>query len=204
MKTQRKNQRTTGDLKLVEQRIEESIRVKQRFPEKLLSDIALAARKIVDSYRKGGKLILFGNGGSAADAQHIACELVGRFLKERRPLEAVTLAANPSILTCLGNDYGYDRVFERQVEAAARPGDVTVGISTSGDSPNIVRAVRRAKKIGCTTICMTGQGGGKLKAAADILLNVPSRETPRIQESHILIGHIICELVERSIRKKRT
>ncbi len=204
MKSQRKNRGTAADLKLVEQRIGESIRVKQRFPGELMSDIALAARRIVDSYRKGGRLILFGNGGSAADAQHIACELVGRFLKERRPLEAVALASNPSILTCLGNDYGYDRVFERQVEAAARPGDVAVGISTSGDSPNIVRAIKRAKKIGCTTIGMTGQGGGKLKAAADILLNVPSRETPRIQESHILIGHIICELVERSIQKKRT
>jgi D-sedoheptulose 7-phosphate isomerase len=113
MKSPRKNRRTAGDLKLVEQRIEESIRVKKRFPEELMSDIALAARKIVDSYRKGGKLILFGNGGSAADAQHIACELVGRFLKERRPLEAIALAANPSILTCLGNDYGYDHVVER-------------------------------------------------------------------------------------------
>ncbi|MBI4831792.1 MAG: D-sedoheptulose 7-phosphate isomerase [Candidatus Lindowbacteria bacterium] len=186
---------------LIRQRIEESIRVKQGFPDKLVQNIARAAETIVEAYNNGGKLILFGNGGSAADAQHIACELVGRFLKERRPLEAMSLSANASMLTCLGNDYGYERVFERQVEAAARAGDVVIGISTSGNSPNVLKAAKRAKQIGCVTICMTGKSGGKMKACADILLNVPSNVTPRIQESHILIGHIICELVEKSVTR---
>jgi len=188
---------------LIQQKIEDSVRVKQRFSDELLSNIELTAEKIVDCYRNGGKLILFGNGGSAADAQHIACELVGRFLKERRPLFAVALNTNSSVLTSIGNDYGYDRIFERQVEASAKPEDVVIGISTSGNSPNIIRAIEAAHRIGSTTIGMTGLSGGLLKGAADILLNVPSGETPRIQESHILIGHIICELVERAIEEEK-
>jgi D-sedoheptulose 7-phosphate isomerase len=190
------------DLNLIRDRIDDSVSVAQRFPKRLITNIALAARTITECYQNGGKLILFGNGGSAADAQHIAGELVGRFLEERRPLDAVALSTNTSILTSLGNDYGYARLFERQLEAAAKSGDVVVGISTSGDSPNVVRAMKRAKKIGCTTVGMTGQSGGKVKAVADILLNVPSKHTPRIQESHILIGHIICELVERAVREE--
>jgi D-sedoheptulose 7-phosphate isomerase len=188
--------------KLIQQRIEASIKVKRRFSQRLIDDIALAAKKIVGSYQNGGRVILLGNGGSAADAQHIACELVGRFLRDRRPLDAIALGANVPALTSVGNDYGYARVFERQLEAAARPGDVVVGISTSGDSPNVLRAIRRARKIGCATIAMTGQSGGKLKGLADILINVPSKETPRIQESHILVGHIICELVEQAVEKE--
>jgi D-sedoheptulose 7-phosphate isomerase len=190
------------NLELVRRRIQASVRVKQRFSQKLIRNVALAAEKIGECHRSGGKLILLGNGGSAADAQHIACELVGRFLLERRALEAVALSTDTSILTCLGNDYGYDRIFERQIEACAKPGDVVVGISTSGNSPNVIRAVKRAKKAGCTTIGMTGRGGGKLKGMVDVLLNVPSEETPRIQESHILMGHIICELVERDVLEK--
>ena len=123
--------RTTSDIQLVQRKIDDSIRVKQRFSQKLIRDIACAAEKIVESYRNGGKLILFGNGGSAADAQHIACELVGRFLMERRPLDAIALNTDPSVLTCLGNDYGYNRIFERQVEASAKADDVVFGISTS-------------------------------------------------------------------------
>ncbi|MBI5117279.1 D-sedoheptulose 7-phosphate isomerase [Candidatus Poribacteria bacterium] len=190
----------TETFDVVRKRIEESIAVKRSFPEELIQNIALAAEAIVDSYDKGGKLILFGNGGSAADAQHIACELVGRFLRERRALEAISLSANASVLTCLGNDYGYERVFERQIEAAAKAGDVVVGLSTSGNSQNVLRALKRARKIGCTTVCMTGHSGGKMKRFADVLLNVPSNVTPRIQESHVLIGHIICELVESQAR----
>jgi D-sedoheptulose 7-phosphate isomerase len=186
------------NMQVIRQRIEESIAVKQSFPEKLIQNIALAAKAIVESYNNGGKLILFGNGGSAADAQHIACELVGRFLMERRALEAISLSANASVLTCLGNDYGYERVFERQIEAAAKAGDVVVGLSASGNSPNVLKALKRARKIGCTTVCMTGRSGGKMKRFADVLLNVPSNVTPRIQESHVLIGHIICELVEQA------
>jgi D-sedoheptulose 7-phosphate isomerase len=186
--------------KLVQKRIEESVRAKQRISQKLMRDIALAADRIVESYAGGGKLILFGNGGSAADAQHIAGEMVGRFLVERRPLEAIALGMNVSTLTAIGNDYGYGRVFERELEATAKPEDVVVAISTSGDSPNVLRAIKRAKRIGCATIAMTGQSGGKLKGEADILLNVPSKgPSPRIQELHILIGHIICELVERGV-----
>lgn len=189
------------DTKLVRRRIEASIRVKQKFSLRLMRDIALAAETIAEAYRAGGRLILLGNGGSAADAQHIACEMVGRFLTERKPLDAVALGANVPALTAIANDYGYVRAFERQLEAAARPCDVVIGISTSGNSPNIIRALKRAKKIGCATIAMTGRTGGKLKGAADILLNVPSTETPRIQESHILIGHIICELVEKAAKE---
>ena len=185
---------------LIQKRIDESVRAKQRISKKLTRDIALAADRIIESYSGGGKLILFGNGGSAADAQHIACEMVGRFLRERRPLEAIALGMNISTLTAIGNDYGYDRVFERELEAAAKPGDVVVAISASGDSPNVLRAVKRAKRIGCATVALTGQSGGKLKGEVDILLNVPSKgPTPRIQELHILIGHIICELVERGV-----
>jgi D-sedoheptulose 7-phosphate isomerase len=186
--------------KLVQKRIEESVRAKRRISQKLMRDIALAADRIVESYAGGGKLILFGNGGSAADAQHIAGEMVGRFLVERRPLEAIALGMNVSTLTAIGNDYGYGRVFERELEATAKPEDVVVAISTSGDSPNVLRAIKRAKRIGCATIAMTGQSGGKLKGEADILLNVPSKgPSPRIQELHILIGHIICELVELGV-----
>lgn len=191
------------NVKLVRRRIEESIRAKQNISQKLMQDIALAAESIVDAYRAGGRLILFGNGGSAADAQHIACELVGRFLSERKPLDAVALGTNVPTLTSIANDYGYGRVLEREVTAAAKPCDVVMGISTSGDSPNVARALARAKKIGCTTIAMTGRTGGKLKGTADILLNVPSNVTPRIQESHILIGHIICELVEKSAKENQ-
>lgn len=200
MKNPKGNSPKPEDLKLIQKRIDDSIRIQRRFSQKLMKDIALSAEKIVGCYRDGGKLILFGNGGSAADAQHIACELVGRFLKERAPLDATALSTNTSILTALGNDYGYDHVFERQVEASAKPGDIVLAISTSGDSANVVRAIKAAKKIGCVTIGMTGQAGGKLKPMVDILLNVPSKgPSPLIQESHILIGHIICELVERSL-----
>jgi D-sedoheptulose 7-phosphate isomerase len=187
---------------LIRKRIADSIDVKRQFSEELIESIGRVATKIVGCYRKGGKMILFGNGGSAADAQHIACELVGRFLKERRPFDAAALNTNSSILTALGNDYGYERVFERQLEASARPGDVVVGISTSGHSSNVARGLEAARRIGCATVGLTGCDGGKVGAASDIVLAVPSSETPRIQESHILIGHIICELVELELQEQ--
>jgi len=186
---------------LIKQKVTESVRVKQQFSDDLFLAIERAAEKIIASYGSGGKLILFGNGGSAADAQHFACELVGRFLRERRPLSAIALSTNSSVLTCLGNDYGYERIFERQVQAMARPEDVVIGISTSGDSPNVLRALVAARETGCGTIGMTGLSGGAMKDVVDVLLNVPSSETPRIQESHVLIGHIICELVELAVRE---
>ncbi len=138
-----------------------------------------------------------GNGGSAADAQHLAAEVVGRFRLERLPLPSMALTTNTSLLTAIANDYGFDQVFSRQVHAFAKPSDILFGISTSGNSPNVVRAIQEARTLGVYTVGLTGRSGGKLKECADVLLNVPSDQTPRIQESHILLGHIYCDLVER-------
>ena len=161
--------------------------------------IARVAEVLMASLQQGNKAILFGNGGSAADAQHIAAELVGRFAFERPALSALALSVNGSCITAIGNDYGYDRVFARQIEALGRPGDVAIGISTSGNSPNVVSAVLVAKKLGLHTVALTGSAGGELKNAVDHCICVPSDETPRIQECHILIGHIISELVEEAV-----
>jgi D-sedoheptulose 7-phosphate isomerase len=144
-------------------------------------------------------LFLFGNGGSAADSQHIAAEFVGRFAFDRPALSALALSVNTSCLTAIGNDYGYDQVFSRQLEALARPGDVAIGISTSGNSPNVLGGIATAKRLGLHTIGWTGCAGGKLKDAADHCICAPSNETPRIQECHILIGHIVAEIVEQEI-----
>ncbi|MGH9475543.1 MAG: D-sedoheptulose-7-phosphate isomerase [Terriglobales bacterium] len=163
-----------------------------------------AAAALITCYRSGGKALFCGNGGSAADAQHLAAEFVGRYLVERRPLPALALHANTSSLTAIGNDYGYENSFARPVEAFARPGDVVVGLSTSGNSANVVAALRKALELGCTAIAMTGEGGGKMAAAADILVAVASRETPRIQECHILIGHCLCQAVEEALFAGRT
>lgn len=140
--------------------------------------------------------LVCGNGGSASDAMHITGELVGRFLKERRALKAICLSSNPSVLTAWANDYSYDTVFSRQVEAFGEPGGVILGLSTSGNSANVVKAFEEAKKIGMTTIAMTGQGGGKMAALSDILLDVPSRSTPAIQQVHICLYHYFCEMIE--------
>lgn len=154
---------------------------------------------IAGALAAGGRVILMGNGGSAADAQHIAAELVGRFSLERRPLPAFSLCTDPSVITALGNDYGYDQIFARQVEALASAGDVVVGISTSGRSLNVIRALAAARAGGCRTIGMTGGSPGELAGVSDILISVPSDVTARIQEAHITIGHAVCELVERLI-----
>ncbi|AFM05340.1 phosphoheptose isomerase [Bernardetia litoralis DSM 6794] len=182
-------------------RIQESIATKERIMtnEPLLKSIEKAAQAWKTTFEKGGKVLFCGNGGSAADAQHISAELSGRFYKDRKPLFAEALHVNSSYLTAVGNDYGYDIVFERMVQAMGREGDVLVAISTSGNSPNIVKAVEAANKIGMITIGMTGSKGGKLKEICDIILNVPSDDTPRIQESHILVGHILCEWVELAL-----
>lgn len=165
----------------------------------LVLQIEMAAKVISDSVCADGKLLVCGNGGSAADAQHIAAELVGRFLKERRPLPAIALHVNTSSLTAIGNDYHYDQVFVREVLAHGRNGDVLLALSTSGNSKNVVNAVRAAREKGMKVISLTGASGGQLKEVSDITLCVPSNSTPRIQEMHILLGHIICELVEDSI-----
>ena len=183
--------------------IEASIAVKQRLLEDtmLISSIARVSEVSLAAMKNGNKLLLFGNGGSAADAQHIAAEFVGRFAFDRPALPALALSVNTSCVTAIGNDYGFDQVFSRQLEALARPGDVAIGFSTSGNSPNVLHAISTAKKMGLQTVALTGTPGGKLKQAADLdhCVCVPSSETPRIQECHILIGHIVSELVEQEL-----
>lgn len=165
----------------------------------LVPSVIEVAKVVAQALESGDKVLLCGNGGSAADAQHIAGELVGRFLRERRPLPALALNANTSVLTALGNDYGFEEVFARQVAALGRPGDVLIAISTSGNSPNVLRAAKAARERGMKVIGLTGAGGGKLRELCDLCLCVPSASTPRIQEMHILIGHIICQLVEEAL-----
>ena len=162
----------------------------------LAGRIAQAAELIVRSLRDGGGLYVFGNGGSAADAQHIAGELVGRFLKDRRPLRAVALNTDGAVLTALANDFEYGIVFARQLEALGRPGDVALGISTSGNSVSVANGLAKARELGLRTIALTGQGGGRCAALADVLLDVPSRFTPMVQETHVVIYHILCQHVE--------
>jgi D-sedoheptulose 7-phosphate isomerase len=168
----------------------------------LLEKIKQAAERLTCCFQNGGKVLFCGNGGSAADAQHIAAELSGRFYTDRRPLYAEALHVNTSYLTAVANDYGYEMVYARMVQAAGRPGDVLVALSTSGNSPNILKAIEVAHQQGMTVIGMTGQTGGKMAETCDILLNLPSTDTPRIQEAHILVGHILCQVVEVEIVKK--
>ena len=185
----------------IPQSIEQSIATKQAILDNLdfQSRIQQAADMIVASLRGGGKIHFCGNGGSAADAQHLAAELSGRFYFDRPPLNAEALHCNTSYLTAVGNDYGYEYIFSRLLRGTAKAGDVIVGISTSGNSKNILKAFEVAKEMGVKIVAMTGETGGAMKDFADILLNVPSKDTPRIQESHIMIGHIICELVETEL-----
>jgi len=166
---------------------------------RIASDVATAVEMISASLSGGGTLFLAGNGGSAADAQHIAAELTGRFLRERRALRALALHGNSSAITAIGNDYGYDQVFARELSAHARPGDVLIAISTSGNSPNILRAVETARDAGMMVIGLTGETGGKMRLLCDVCLCAPSQRTARIQEMHITIGHTICELVEERL-----
>lgn len=185
----------------VKQSIEASIVVKQELlrSEDVLLAIAKTSEILIDALQKGNKALFFGNGGSAADAQHIAAELVGRFAFDRPALPALALSVNTSCVTAIGNDFGFEQVFSRQLEALARPGDVAIGISTSGNSANVIHALTTAKKIGLHTVCLTGRTGGRLRSEVDHCICAPSTEAPRIQECHILIGHIISEIVERQI-----
>jgi D-sedoheptulose 7-phosphate isomerase len=185
----------------VRRSIEASIGVKRLLlnSSEVVSGTAKVTEILIEAFKKGNKPLLFGNGGSAADAQHIAAEFVGRFAFNRPALPALALSVNTSAVTAIGNDYGFDLVFSRQIEALGRPGDVAIGISTSGNSANVLDAVTVAKKLGLYTVALTGASGGKLKMMADHCLCAPSNETPRIQECHILIGHIISELVEKTI-----
>lgn len=161
------------------------------------------ARTLIAAFAAGRKVLWFGNGGSAADAQHLAAEFSGRFLRERRALPSEALSVNPSALTAIANDYGYERVFARQVEAFARPGDVVVGITTSGNSPNVVAGLEEAKRLGATTIAFTGNGGGKVAEVADIALVGPDGHSALVQEVHITLGHVVCELVEQALFETR-
>jgi D-sedoheptulose 7-phosphate isomerase len=165
----------------------------------LVRQIAAISELIIAAFNRSNKVVLFGNGGSAADAQHIAAEFVGRFAFDRPALPALALSVNSSSVTAIGNDYGFERVFSRQIEAIGRHGDVAIGITTSGNSPNVLEAMTVAKRIGLTTVGLTGASGGRLAQCADYCVCVPSDITPRIQECHILVGHIISELVEHEI-----
>jgi D-sedoheptulose 7-phosphate isomerase len=185
----------------VSQLIEASIAAKQRLLDRpgFTSLVAKVSEIVLHSMKEGHKILLFGNGGSAADAQHIAAEFVGRFAFDRPALPALALNVNTSCITAIGNDYGFDQVFSRQIEALGQAGDVAFGITTSGNSPLVIRAMSAAKKKGLHTIGLTGCAGGQLKSAVDYCICVPSDETPRIQEGHILVGHVISELVEEAI-----
>ncbi len=174
----------------------DSAAVKLRFAEEYAPRIEAVARRMAETLRMGGKILFFGNGGSAADAQHLAAEFVNRFLRDRGALAAVSLTTDTSALTSIGNDLGFDQIFSRQVEALGRPGDLVVAISTSGNSPNVLRGVEAARRLGCGTVGLTGGSGGLLANAVDEAFIVPSAETPRIQETHITLGHALCALVD--------
>ncbi|MBS1589289.1 MAG: D-sedoheptulose 7-phosphate isomerase [Bacteroidetes bacterium] len=185
----------------IQEIIQNSIFTKQQILENkaLLSEIEAVIQCLSDAFKAGNKVLFCGNGGSAADAQHLAAEFSGRFYTDRDPLPSEALHTNTSYLTAVANDYSYDVVYSRLVKGMGKPGDVLVALSTSGNSTNIVKALEQAREIGMKTVCFTGSTGGKMKALADYLLNVPSTDTPRIQEAHILIGHIICQLVEEHL-----
>jgi D-sedoheptulose 7-phosphate isomerase len=182
--------------KKIAELLKESIDVKNKLLESSLKDIEKLASAMLETLKSGHKILLFGNGGSATDSMHIAAELVGRFKKERKALPAIALTANVSTLTALGNDYNFEYIFERQVEAFGNKGDMAIGISTSGSSSNVVAGILKASKIGLKTAALTGNKIGELYKIADICIRVPSNNTPRIQEAHIAIGHIVCELIE--------
>lgn len=188
--------------KRIEEAFNNGLELRKKSLEVMRGDIEKAATICIESVLMGGKVILMGNGGSAADAQHIAAELVGRFLKERSAIAGIALTTNTSILTCLGNDYFYDYIFERQMEALGRPGDVAIGISTSGNSENVLRALKKARELGIKTIGLLGKDGGKIASVCDLPLIVPSNDTPRIQEIHILIGHILSDEIERAVYER--
>lgn len=186
-------------LEILRANIERSLDVHARLAGACLPALTTAADALVSAYRVGRKALFFGNGGSAANAEHLAAELVGRYLLLRGPLPALALNANTSVVTAVANDYGFDLVFARQLEGLAVSGDVAVAISTSGNSPNVIQGVMCARRLGLFTIGMTGASGGRLRGLVDALIAVPSEETPRIQECHILVGHALCDAVEQAM-----
>lgn len=186
-------------IELVLNAFKESAQLKMAFVETYAPQIVEVGQILAQALKDGSKVLLFGNGGSAADAQHIAAEIVGRFKKERRALPAIALTTDTSILTAVGNDYGFETVFERQIQALAIPGDIAIGISTSGESPNVVRGLAKAHDLGCTTVAFTGRKGGKVTEVAHYSFIVPSYDTARIQECHITLGHVLCEIIDRFV-----
>jgi D-sedoheptulose 7-phosphate isomerase len=183
----------------IETSLNESIRVKKELLSSSVELVINIANILVESFKAGHSLYLMGNGGSAADAQHISGELVGRFKKNRKPLPALALTTDTSVLTAIANDFGYDHCFERQVDAFVKDGDVVIGLSTSGNSSSIISASQVAKKKGASTIAFTGKGGGEIKDQVDVCLEIPSTDTARIQECHITIGHILCSIIEKEL-----
>lgn len=184
---------------IIRRSIRESIAVKEQLLQEQTALIARLAGILVDAFRSGHKLVLFGNGGSAADAQHVAGELVNRFLMDRDALPAIALTTNTSVLTAISNDAGFEHIFSRQVQALVQQGDVAVGISTSGNSPNVIKGIFAAREKGAITVGFSGRSGGKLKEQVDVCLCVPSDSTPRIQEAHITVWHAICQVVEQEL-----
>ena len=179
--------------------IKRSIQTKNELLKTHVEAIGQIANAMINAYMHGNKVLWFGNGGSAADAQHLACELVSRFYLERKALASIALTTNTSELTAIANDYDFNRIFARQVEALVNSGDVVIGITTSGNSPNVIEGINEAKRLGAITVGFTGATGGELKKHVDYLLAIPSEETPHIQEAHIMVGHIICYIIEKEL-----
>jgi D-sedoheptulose 7-phosphate isomerase len=186
---------------IIHKRFEETDKIKKRFLQENLPRFIAIIKLIADAFENGNKILLFGNGGSAAEAQHLAAEFVNRFLMERPPLPAIALSTDSSILTSIGNDYSFSEVFSKQIVALGKEGDIAIGISTSGNSANVVRAIEVAKEMGIETVALTGNDGGDLAKVANYSLIVPSNSTPCIQEVHMAVGHILCEMVEAQIFK---
>ena len=187
---------------VIEFEFNEHLKTSKATMESIGDSLEIAAKLCIESLKSGGKILIFGNGGSATDAQHIAAELVGRYKAERKGLAAIALTTDTSALTSIGNDYGYKRVFDRQVEALANKGDAVIGISTGGSSANVISALKLANDLGCKTIGLSGRDGGEMNTLCDINLVVPADDTPRIQEMHIVIGHTICHLIDLEFSKK--
>ena len=187
---------------IIEFEFNEHLKASKATMESISDSLEIAAKLCIESLKSGGKILIFGNGGSAADAQHIAAELVGRYKAERKGLAAIALTTDTSALTSIGNDYGYKRVFDRQVEALANEGDAVIGISTGGSSTNVISALKLANDLGCKTIGLSGRDGGEMNALCNVNLVVPAEDTPRIQEMHIVIGHTICHLIDLEFSKQ--
>lgn len=181
---------------IIKEVVNSHLQVVNSFDDNLISSIESVAKELISCFERGNKVLICGNGGSAADAQHISAELVGRFVKERKPLPCIALTTDTSAITAIGNDYDFNKIFERQVEALVNKRDLVIGISTSGNSLNVINAIEKANSMNCVTVSLTGRDGGKLREISNININISSMITARIQEMHIFIGHILCEIID--------